>query len=210
MVLRVTSVLVCLTIFAFTSAASFATAGGPPCYPEPSCAPPPYQCAPPSCGPRPCGPVPPFALCAGILNSCRNVCGTIIGIPAAVMGGLLAPGPGPAPWCRPACPPPACGPVRWTPPVCGPSTCAPPMCGPAPCPPPGRITKCRPAAYVPRRPARLRGAAELPIPEGAYVPASMHVPSPGQPGSRAAIEGLADMPAKLISGVFRVANPYGR
>ena len=199
MVLRATSVLVCLIIFAFTSAASLATAGGPPCYPEPSCAPPPYQCAPPSCAPQPCGPVPPFALCAGILNSCRNVCGTIIGIPAAIMGGLLAPGPGPAPWCRP----PACGPVKWAPPMCGPSAC-----GPALCPPPARITKCRPAAYVPQAPTRMRGVAEAPIPEGSYVPASMYVPGPAQAGSRAAIDGLADMPAKMVSGVFRVANPY--
>lgn len=203
MVLRATSVLVCLTVLAFTSAASFATAGGPPCYPEPSCAPPPYQCAPPSCAPQPCGPVPPFALCAGILNSCRNVCGTIIGIPAAIMGGLLAPGPA-APWCRPpACPPPACGPVKWAPPMGGPAAC-----GPAPCPPPSRITKCRRASYEPRSSAPPSAVAEAPIQEGSYVPASMYVPGNARPDLRSGIEGFVDAPAKLVSGVFRVANPY--
>lgn len=202
MVLRVWSVLVCLALFLFTSIISPANAGGPPCYPQPTCAPPPYQCAPPSCAPQQCGPVPPFALCAGILNGCRNVCGTIIGLPAAIMGGLLAPAPGPAPWCRPpACPPPACGPVRW----------APPACGPAPCPPPGRITKCRQAASVPREEAPVRAAVAPPVPPVSYVPASMYVPNSGGSDSMSAIGGLVDMPAKLISGVFRVANPnpYG-
>lgn len=210
MVSRVWCVVVCLTLFAFTSVGSLAIAGGPPCYPEPACAPPQYQCAPPSCAPQPCGPVPPFALCAGILNSCRNVCGTIIGLPAAIMGGLLAPPAGPAPWCRPpACAPQSCRPVRWSQPPCGPATCAPPMCGPAPCPPPNRITKCRRAAYVPPREAPFYGASGGPIPPVSYVPASMQVPASAGSGSTSAVGSLVDMPARLISGVFRVANPYG-
>lgn len=195
MVPRVSSVVVCLTLLTFTSMIPLATAGGPPCYPQPACQPPTYQCAP-----QQCGPVPPFALCAGVLNCCRNVCGTIIGIPAAIMGGLLAPPTGPAPWCRPpACPPPACGPVKW----------APPMCGPAPCPPPSRITKCRRAAYVPGRTAPLRVGSDASMPPVSYVPAAMYVPSSGRSDSASSIGAFADMPARLISGVFRVANPYG-
>ena len=137
MVIRVASLLFCLLLTALALVVHPGTAGNAavaysmPCPPPPSCAPPP--CPPPSCGPPSCGSglTGPGSLCGACLNICTTCCGTLIGIPAAVMQGILAPPP----------------PPRYRPPSgCGPAMCPPPMCGPPPCSP-QPITKCRPAAY---------------------------------------------------------------
>src|SRR5512139_1443871 len=88
-------------------------------------------CPPPqSCGPPPCeSGFGPGSLCGACISACTNICGTLIGIPAAIMQGILAP--------------------RYPRPSCGPPMCAPPSCGPPPCAP-QPISKCKPAAYGPR------------------------------------------------------------
>ena len=72
----------------------------------------------------------PEFLCGACLNICTGCCGTLIGIPAAIMQGILAP------------PPPRFLPAA----TCGPPMCPPPTCGPPPCSP-QPITKCKPASY---------------------------------------------------------------
>jgi hypothetical protein len=132
MVPRVATVLFCLGLCLCTAAISLCDASGPGGYPQANCAPAPAPCGPPPCAPPTCGPPSPFALCGGILSACTSICGACIGIPAAIMGGILAPPRMPARSCAPPpCPPPMCGP----PPM---------MCAPAPVPPP--ITKCKPVA----------------------------------------------------------------
>ena len=91
----------------------------------------------------------PGSLCGACLNICTTCCGTLIGIPAAIMQGILAPPP----------------PPRYRPPSgCGPTMCPPPMCGPPQCAP-RPITKCKPVSYRPN-----------PMPYG-YAPAAAG-PSP--------------------------------
>ncbi len=138
MVTRVATILVCLGLCLCTAMIALCDASGPGAYPGSYCAPAPPPCGPPPCAPPTCGPPSPFALCGGILSACTGICGTIIGIPAAIMGGILAP---------PRMPARSCAPPMCAPPACPPQMCPPPMCGPAPCPQP--ITKCKPAACGP-------------------------------------------------------------
>jgi hypothetical protein len=137
MVTRYVAVMVCLCFLATLS--NFAAAGGPPPCEPPMCAPQP--CAPQSCGPQQCG--PGFVggagtLCGGCLNICTNICGAIIGIPAMVMNGILAP-----PRARQR----SCAPISYcAPQPCQPPVCAQPACAPMPCPPQAcGPVKCRPA-----------------------------------------------------------------
>lgn len=190
MVIRVCAVLVCLALGVSTMTISQVAAGGPPaCYPAP------YPCAPPACAPPTCGPPSPFTLCGGILGVCSSICGTCIGLPAAVMGGLLAPPPIFRPArCAPPCPPP----------------CAPPVaCPPAPVLPPAGITKCKPTGCQPVGPAPVWG--RRPVPWG--PPLGYGAPhAPTGLGYTRLYGSLIDMPARLVSGVLSctpLAPVYG-
>ena len=115
MVIRVALLLFCLVLTALApvvhpgTAVNTALAYSAACPPPQSSAPPP--CPPPSCGPPSCGSgFGPGSLCGACLSICTGCCGTLIGIPAAIMQGILAPRY-PQPSCgAPACPPPTCGP----------------------------------------------------------------------------------------------------
>jgi hypothetical protein len=155
MVIRVALLVSCLIVGLVGTMSSDVAAGGPPVCPPPTCGPAPY----PVCPPR-CLPPSPFTLCGSIIGTCTSICGACIGIPAAIMRGLLAP---PRPF------PPFPGPCRIAPPPpCFPS------CGPPPCPPPRRITKCRrissntavPSATSKSFRARVRTASALPMTQG--------------------------------------------
>jgi len=181
MVKRVATFLFCLSILVVTAFVSYTTAGGPPV-----CAPEPYACAPQPCAPQPCAPSSPFAFCGGILGACTSICGTCIGIPAAVMGAILSP-PRPTPACAPpACPPPSCAPQMCAPPM--PYTCGPPpitKCKPSYAPPACGPTSCPPAGRMPLM---------MPLPRAEYTPSLPPV------GGMAAQ--LLEMPFRLVSGVL--------
>jgi hypothetical protein len=137
---------VAVTLCAVCFLCSSVHAGGPPTDTQAYCAPAP--CPPPSCGPQAqCGPPQqcgqgmfgaPFALGGGCLGICTNLCGAVIGIPAAIMNGLLAPTPRSYGGASAMCAPPACGPMPVQ--ACAPATCGPPMT----CPPP--VSYCAPPA----------------------------------------------------------------
>jgi hypothetical protein len=162
MVIRVALLVSCLIVGLVGTMSSDVAAGGPPVCPPPACGPAPYPvCPPPACGPAPyplcpprCLPPSPFTLCGSILGTCTSICGACIGIPAAIMRGLLAP---PRPFPAP------CG-------IAPPRPCF-PSCGPPPCPPPRRITKCRrfssntavPSAASKSFRPRVRTASALPM-----------------------------------------------
>jgi hypothetical protein len=139
-----------LFVLVFTSTIPFVNAGGPP-----DCSPP---CPPMNCAPQPCGPQPQCGsnspglgglFQGGCFGICGNICGALIGIPGALMNGILAPSQ------RKSCQPPACGPQPCMPynacaPACAPM-CAPPQCPPPVCMPqaycaPQPVIKCRPQA----------------------------------------------------------------
>ncbi len=141
MALRVAFVALSLSI---ALSAVIAQAGGPPvCAPQP-CVQQMPSCPPiTTCQPPPCDWEPGLSglMGGGPLTMCTNICGAIIGIPGAIMNGLLAPGPRrrscvpPSIMCQPACVPcapvPACAPPQWVP------VCSPPVCAPQP------IAKCK-------------------------------------------------------------------
>lgn len=198
MVIRVALLLFCLILTALASvvhpgtAVNTAFAYSNACPPPQSCAPP--SCPPPTCGPPPCGPgFGPGSLCGACISICTGCCGTLIGIPAAIMRGLLAP---PLP---PRFGPPSCGPTMCPPPACGPPMCGPPPCGPRP------ITKCKPASYVPR--SMPYGYAPA-----AAGPAPMMMPPAPQPissfyyGPPVENSGLSDMVSQFVQIPFRLAS----
>ncbi len=204
MALRFVAVLLILPLLLITVFSSVGMAGGPPMVTPPVCAPP--LCAPPSCAPPSCGPTGgPFALFGGILNACTNVCGAVIGIPSAIMGGLLAPPP-PKRCAPPVCVPMVCAPPACAPPVCMPPTCAPPVCMPTP------ITKCKPGprALYSMKPA-VRYQAEPYYAPASYAPMVNH---PAQssyssvPGQFAYVHHLLDAPFKLVSGTLTGSGLY--
>lgn len=188
MVTKVALLSFCALLLCATVPLSHAIAGGP-CYPQPACAPAPYApsyCGPPSpCGPpMGCGPRTPFSICSGILGCCAGICGTIIKIPAAIMGGLLAPpflGSGMG--CRPSCAPqPQCAPYYL----------------PAPCPAPQRIRKCKTNySYQVTTPAP-GGPQYYPAsagPMGQPMPLPLGIPGPG--ATR-----VSDSPLRLVAGAL--------
>lgn len=138
MVPRFVAAVLCLLSLIILSTVSPLIAGGPPVCAPPSCGPAPVSCAPEPCAPSPCGTGGQGFLGAGCFGICANICGAVIGCPAAVMNWILAPSPAPG-WGRGGgCAPPSCGPISCPPPVC-----PPPVCAPAP------ITKCKPVTYGP-------------------------------------------------------------
>lgn len=149
MVLRVALVLTLLVFPAGALTVASVDAGGPPvCGPQ-GCPPPAYYpqavaCPPPSCGPR------PFLPLGGLVGACTNICGTILGCPAALMQGLLSP---PRKRCAPAVGP------------CMP----PPQCMPMPYYPTRTIQKCKPAAWRPPAPPQ----AYMPPPMPQPIPRAM-------------------------------------
>jgi len=218
MVIRVARLLCCLILSAFMLIISSATADNTAfaysaaCPPPASCAPPP--CPPPSCGPPSCGPGP-FAICGACIGICTNICGAVIGIPAAIMAGILAPPPPPRP-----CGPPSCGPTMCAPPPCGPPPCAPPMCGPPPCAP-APITKCKPGSMNPYQmpysympgagPAPYAGSAPYMMPAAA-PPSYSYWPGPpmGQGGLSDIISNVVQIPFQLVSGTLTAPGaPWG-
>ncbi len=211
MALRFVAVLSVFSIFLVTIYPSVGISGGPPVLPPPVCAPPacpPPSCAPPSCGPNNAG---PFGLLGGCLGFATNLCGAVIGIPSAIMGGLLAPAPKRI-MSRPNCAPPACAPPVCGPIVCPPTTCAPPMCMPTTCAPPvcapSRITKCKPYAaegYYPVPVVRYQsGPVYAPA---AYSPAAIQYQMPAPTSSFQQAISMApyflDIPFKLVSGTLQ-------
>lgn len=181
MVLRI---LVCLALV-FTSTimpmTGIATAGGPPvCYPPaPVCAPP--------------GPALPncVQLIGGCLGMCASICGTVIGIPAMLMSGLLAP-----PAMGPPCLPKFCGPPVPPPPMYASAQCA---------PPPQRITKCRPVGCGPYGPGNY------------YAPvAPMGLPAPPPPpplpflseeqNSFSLARALYTEPVRMVAGSLKASD----
>ncbi len=209
MALKFVAVLSVFSILLFTSSGSLGIAGGPPVVAPPVCAPP--ACAPPTCGPPSCGPTGgPFALFGGCLGMVTNICGAVIGIPSAIMGGLLAPAPRRMP--RPVCGPVVCAPPTCAPPTCGPPVCAPPACAPPVCAP-SRITKCRPYAYEnqPQRPL-VRYQAQPYFAPAAYGPRTEGAPAgllPAEvPSAVAMVPHVLDMPFKLVSGTLQGSGIY--
>ncbi len=225
MVIRVASLVFCLLLTAVLPVVHPGTAGNAalaysaPCPPPQSCAPPP--CPPPSCGPPSCGSgFGPGSLCGACLNICTGCLGTLIGIPAAVMQGVLAPPPPPR-FRQPS----GCGPA-----MCPPPTCAPPMCGPPPCAP-RPVTKCKPVSYGPSPMSYGPGPMSYgpgPMQYG-YVPAAagpapfMIPASPppmtsfymGQPVEQSGLSNmvsqLVQIPFRLVSGTLTApGSPFGQ
>lgn len=194
MVIRVALLLFCLLLMALTpvvhpgTAVNTALAYSAACPPPQSCAPP--ACAPPSCGPPSCGTGfgGPGSLCGACLNICTGCCGTLIGIPAAIMQGILAPPP----------------PRFYQRQQCGPPMCPPPTCGPPPCSP-QPITKCKPASYGPGpvpygyAPAAAGFAPNM-MPPAPQPTASFYMGPPVENG------GLSNMVSQLVQIPFRVAS----
>ncbi len=203
MVTKVASISFCALLLCATVTLTPAIAGGP-CYPQPTCAPtpcaptycgPPTPCGPPSpCGPpMGCGPRTPFSLCSGILGCCAGICGTVIKIPAAIMGGLLAPPIfGSRMGCRNQCAPqPQCAPYYL----------------PAPCPAPQRIRKCKTNySYQVTVPAPYQATMPAPYPPQYYpaaAPAGVGQPLPlplGVPGPGSSL--ISEKPLKLVAGAL--------
>lgn len=192
MVTKVALLSFCALLLCASVPFTHAIAGGP-CYPQPMCAPAP--CAPSYCGPpSPCGPPmgcgprrSPFSICSGILGCCAGICGTVIKIPAAIMGGLLAP-PffGSNMGCRPPCgPQPQCAPYYL----------------PAPCPAPQPIRKCKTNySYRVTTPGPLPYGPQY-YPAASPGPAVGPMPLPlGLPGPGASM--IRDTPFKLVSGAL--------
>ena len=208
MVIRVALLLFCLLLTALAPVVHPGTAGNAalaysvPCPPPPSCAPPP--CPPPSCGPPSCGSglTGPGTLCGACLNICTSCCGTLIGIPAAIMQGILAPPP----------------PPRYRPPSgCGPTMCPPPMCGPPSCAP-QPITKCKPVSCGPRpmpygyAPAAAGPAAPFIVPASSPPIASFYMGPPvEQSGLSNMVSQLVQIPFRLVSGTLTApGSPWGQ
>ncbi|MCX5872330.1 MAG: hypothetical protein NTY51_03715 [Deltaproteobacteria bacterium] len=206
MALRVVAIFAFLTTLLLSVSIIPGIAGGPPAEIGPFCAPAPQPCAPPTCGPT--GPPSPFGICGAILGACTNICGTVIGIPSAVMAGILAPAPrrplfrsnycAPAPCGPPPCPPPTCGPVM----PCGPPMCAPPACVPT------GITKCKP----PRQSYMRYGA--VPNPSLSPYPMMMVMPATALrdlkqdlPGGLKIVASLMEIPLNMISGSLVSPRP---
>lgn len=213
MALRFVAVLSILCFTLITICPSVGMAGGPPVA-APVCAPP--VCAPPVCAPPSCGPTGgPFALLGGLLGVCTNMCGAVIGLPSAVMGGLLAPPPpkrcappvcAPVVCAPPSCAPPVCGPPVCGPPVCMPTTCAPPVCMPAP------ITKCKPfpGVFNQIRPT-VRYQADPNFVPASYVPTVAYpvTQSPVElPDQLSVVHYFLDAPFKLVSGTLQGSGIY--
>jgi hypothetical protein len=139
-------------------------------------------------GPASCArPMPPplcagicAGICAGALGSCRSLCGAVLSIPAAIMGGILAP-----PRLRSGCGHGFAPRRAWAPPQpCYAGAC-PPAQLPAYCPPPVKVVaKCRTAVsqpYYPPAPTAIRVAPPSPssLAEAAWnsgEPAEMWAP----------------------------------
>ncbi len=201
MALRVVAIFAFLTTLLFSISLAIGVAGGPPPAPTPACAPAIQPCCPPPCGAM--RPPSPFGMCGALLGACTNICGAVIGIPSAVMAGILAPAPR-RPVCRPSCGappcPPPCAPPTCAPTACAPiSPCGPPMCAPPVCVPTG-ITKCKP----PRRTYMRYGAATNP---SLSYPTMMAMPMPAPrdpkqdlPGGLKIVAGLMEIPLDLVSG----------
>lgn len=209
MALRFVAVLSILSFMLITSYPSVGIAGGPPIVAAPLCAPP--SCAPPVCAPPTCGPaVGPFALLGGLLGVCTNMCGAVIGLPSAVMGGLLAPPP------PKRCAPPVCAPVVCAPPSCAPPVCAPPVCMPPTCCPsvcmPAPITKCKPfpGAFNQFRPT-VRYQADPNFVPASFVPTTAYPVSQQSaevPGQLSLVHYFLDAPFKLVSGTLQGTGIY--
>lgn len=203
MALRVVAIFAFLTSLLFLVSINSVIAGGPPMEAAPYCAPAPQPCAPPTCGPM--GPSSPFGICGAVLGACTNICGTVIGIPSAIMAGILAPAPK-IPlfrpnYCAPSCPPPTCAP-----PTCGPvAPCGPPVCAPPACFPTG-ITKCKPSRQTYMR----YGAVSNP---SLPYPAMMAMPATAQrdlkqdlPGGLKILASIMEIPLIMVSGSL-VSSP---
>jgi hypothetical protein len=213
MVIRVALLLFCLVLTALApvvhpgTAVNTALAYSAACPPPPSCAPP--SCPPPSCGPPSCGSGlgGPGSLCGACLSICSGCCATLIGIPAAIMQGILAP---------PRVRQPQCGPTMCPPRTCGPTMCPPPMCGPPQCAP-QPITKCKPMAYGP--PAMPYGyapaAAHFPpimMPAAPQPTASFYIGPPVEnSGLSNMVSQLVQIPFNLVSGTLTApGSPWGQ
>lgn len=191
MALRVVAIFAFLTTLFLSVSIVSGVAGGPPEQIAPYCAPAP--CAPPTCGPM--GPPSPFGICGALLGVCTNICGAAIGIPSAIMAGILAPAPK-IRLRRNFCAPPVC-----QPPVCGPVVpCGPPVCGPSPCIPTG-ISKCKP----PRQSYMRHGAVSNPslssYPMMMAMPAAApYDPKADLPGGLKIVASIMEVPLNLVSG----------
>ena len=214
MALRFVAVLSILSLMLITSNPSVGIAGGPPVVAAPICAPP--TCAPPVCAPPSCGPTGgPFALLGGLLGVCTNVCGAVIGLPSAVMGGLLAPPP-PRRCAPPVCAPMVCAPPTCAPPTCAPPSCAPPVCMTNPCAPPvcmpAPITKCKPfpGAFNQFRPTVRYQSEPNFVPASYFPPAGYSVTreTAGVPNQFSLVHHFLDAPFKLVSGTLQGAGIY--
>lgn len=197
MALRVVAIFAFFTTLLFSVSIVSGVAGGPPMEVAPFCAPAP--CAPPTCAPPTCGPTgppSPFGICGALLGACTNICGAAIGIPSAIMAGILAPAPRLPIFRRNLCAPPVC-----QPPVCGPAIpCGPPVCGPAPCIPTG-ISKCKP----PRQSYMRQGAVSNPslsaYPMMMAMPAvAPYYPKTDLPGGLKIVASIMEVPLNLVSG----------
>ncbi|MFH0960414.1 MAG: hypothetical protein V1897_17105 [Pseudomonadota bacterium] len=190
MALRVVAIFAFLTTLFFTFSIVPGIAGGPPMEVAPYCAPAP--CAPPTCGPM--GPPSPFGICGALLGACTNICGAAIGIPSAIMAGILAPAPKLPIFRRNFCAPPPCAP-----PVCQPPVCGPPVCGPAPCVPAG-ITKCKPPrSYIRQGAVSNPSTAPYPIMMAMPARASYDLKS-DLPGGLKIVASIMEVPLNLVSG----------
>lgn len=198
MVTRVAIVILCAVLLCATAPTTEAIAGGP-CYQPPPCVPQPCAPAyfgPPSpCGPpMPCGPQrSPLSICAGLLGGCASICGTIIKIPAAIMGGILAP--------------PFLGGKRGYGKLCAPQPACPPLYVPAPCPAPQRIRKCETNYSCQFTTPAPCGPNYCPPSQRAYGPPGFPPPPPGFPPLLPGIPGpgatrIVDAPIKLVAGVL--------
>ncbi len=201
MVIRVALFLFCLLFTAVAPIVQYGHIDSALAYsdscPPPTCAPPP--CPPPSCGPPPCGSglTGPGTLCGACISICTACCGTLIGIPAAIMQGILAPRYPQPSGCGPAmCPPPAC---------------APPICAPPP------ITKCKPAGYGARvmpygyAPAAA-GSSPFVVPNTPPPTTSFYMGPPvEQSGLSNIVNQMVQMPFRLFSGTLTAPGvPWGQ
>ena len=208
MALRVVAIFAFLTTLLFSISIIPGIAGGPPTEVAPVCAPIQQPCGPPACGAL--GPQNPCAICGALLGACTNICGAVIGIPSAIMAGILAPAPR-RPSCRPSfcappCPPP-CAPPTCAPPICGSmAPCGPPMCAPPACVPTG-ITKCKP----PRQTYMRYGAVSnpsLPYPTMMAMPmAASKDLKQDLPGGLKILASVMEIPLNLISGSLVSTQP---